>query len=287
MRTPASPRFLPTAIGMQSAELNVVKAAESCSQTNVLGIRESLDDSTANLSRWSCANMAYAMPPHQDSEARDGGESVSDDYDPAQRFKLGIDSLSNLVFGLALGIGSAILTAKLPQSAHDLVIDVSDFAFSFLILILVWVGYRRTVITLPHETRGTLIVNIILLFFVAVEPFLFYVVVASSAIVNVASSVYAVDIGAMLIMLAVLSYLLLSEEEHKHKGRLHVAVMKSVRQNMFTRLVVGAIFLASALPIFWIASPVGYFVRMDLWFASLALIFIMPRILQHSTSMRT
>ena len=65
---------------------------------------------------------------------------------PAPRPTLGMQSISDVVFGLALSIGSVILISKVPQSPTDLGVDVFAFGFNFLIVIIVWTGYRRAMV---------------------------------------------------------------------------------------------------------------------------------------------
>jgi hypothetical protein len=45
---------------------------------------------------------------------------------------------------------------------------------------MIWPGYTRTVAFLPMETEGIFFLNIVLLFAVALEPFLFYAVISQS-----------------------------------------------------------------------------------------------------------
>ncbi|HYA56843.1 MAG TPA: hypothetical protein VEH57_00015, partial [Thermoplasmata archaeon] len=116
-------------------------------------------------------------------------------------FKVGIGSISDVVFGLALSIGSLMLVARTPQTGSSLLSGIYYFGFSFLIVILVWLSFRRIVVVLPYETPATLIVNVALLFCVAIEPFLFYVLVTVSAVGADASVAFAADLGAMMFLL--------------------------------------------------------------------------------------
>ncbi|MGA8905521.1 MAG: hypothetical protein WB661_11010, partial [Candidatus Bathyarchaeia archaeon] len=54
-----------------------------------------------------------------------------------------IETLSDLVFGLALSIGALTLVGKPPSTPADIRSDVLGFGFSFIILISVWVRYTR------------------------------------------------------------------------------------------------------------------------------------------------
>src|SRR5579864_6928371 len=94
---------------------------------------------------------------------------------PSPRIKVRIESLSDLIFGLALSIGSLFLVGKVPQSGQDLVDSVLLFGFGFVIVVMTWLAYSRTMAVLPAEVPFALIVNLALLFVVAIEPYLFYV----------------------------------------------------------------------------------------------------------------
>ena len=72
-----------------------------------------------------------------------------------------IESLSDLVFGLALSIGAISLFANPPSTVAALQSDVLEFGFSFLILITVWTRFSNLMEVLPIETRSTLILNTI------------------------------------------------------------------------------------------------------------------------------
>ena len=84
-----------------------------------------------------------------------------------------IESLSDLIFGLALSIGALTLIGQPPSDFGHLVQSLLFYAFSFLILISVWYGYTRTMSLLHVETSRLVELNILLLFLVSIEPFLF------------------------------------------------------------------------------------------------------------------
>ncbi len=197
------------------------------------------------------------------------------------RVKLRIENLSDLVFGLALSIGSIVLISKLPQTPMELLTGIALFGFSFLIVVWVWSGYTSTMSALPYEIRGTFLLNIMLLFCVAIEPYLFYVETQIRLVyVPFASSVYALDVGAMLFILASQIFLLLGEERKSKVHKLHSAQLRRFRRVMFGQIAAGAIFTASALPSFWIPIPfaVGTSVRFDLWYAAMVVLLVAPRV---------
>jgi len=192
----------------------------------------------------------------------------------APRVRLGIETISDVVFGLSLEIGSIALVAKLPRSGSDLTSKIVEFGFSFVIVFMIWFAYRRAVVTLPHETQRTLIVNVALLFCVAIEPFLFYVLVAGSgAVTGAASIAFALDVGAMMLLLSALYYLLLAEERKATPGRVHPTVLQQIRVSMIGRVVVAFVFFVSALPLFAGSGVLGLTVREDVWVIALGIFF--------------
>ncbi len=191
---------------------------------------------------------------------------------------LGMQSISDVVFGLALSIGSVILISKLPRSPSDLVVDVLEFGFNFLIVIMIWIGYRRAVVTLPHETQATVIVNLALIFTVSIEPFLFWVMVSGGDMLEPASTAYALDVGSMMLLQATLNYLLLQEEKTAPRKGVEPLVLERVRRRMRSGAAVALLFFASALPIFWIPTPPDSTVRIDMWYAAIVLIVLVPRL---------
>lgn len=194
------------------------------------------------------------------------------------RIRLGIETISDVVFGLALEIGAVSLVAKLPQSTTDLVGDIVAFGFSFLVVFLAWVAYRRVVVALPHETEATVVVNVALLFCVSIEPFLFYVlVVGPSQVADPASTAFALDVGVMMLLLAVLHFLLLAEERKAPHRNVRPQTLSHLRDISLGRTVGGLTFLLSALPFFSYGGPLGISLRETLWWIGLVLFQVVQR----------
>ena len=191
------------------------------------------------------------------------------------KIKLRIENLSDLVFGLALSIGSIVLISK-PAANPDRSRNghrVLRFRLSTCCLDLV--HYTTTITALPYEVRGTFLLNIMLLFCVAVEPYLFYVLVEGKvSLIEFASSVYALDVGAMLFILAGLVRILLNEEKKRGSHDLPPDRLKMFRRFVISRVVGGVIFLVSALPLFWTPVPIGQFLRFDIWYAVMVILFV-------------
>jgi len=187
---------------------------------------------------------------------------------PSPRIKVRIESLSDLVFGLALSIGSLFLVNRMPQTGQDLEVYVLLFGFGFLIVVLTWLGYSRAMAVLPQEAPFALFTNLVLLFVVALEPYLFYVLESAQTadLADPASVAYALDLGGLFLLQAALAYLVVKQgkEGLGGKQRVHPVVIARFRRLMKLDVVVGVVFFISALPIFWVSTPIGI-LRFYLW----------------------
>lgn len=201
--------------------------------------------------------------------ADDGGGADA----PSPRIKVRIESLSDLVFGLALSIGSLFLVSRVPQTSQDLEVNVLLFGFSFLIVVLAWLGYTRAMAAISVEAPFVLITNLALLFVVALEPYLFYALesVPTANLTDPASVAYALDLAGLFFLQGTLAYLVVKQDRARLVGRRRVHPDDVA---MFTRLakldvVLGIVFVISALPIFWVNTPLGA-LRFFLWGSCLA-----------------
>jgi uncharacterized membrane protein len=188
-----------------------------------------------------------------------------------------IQSLSDLIFGLALTIGAVQLVGNsLPANNDELLADIGSFAFSFLILISIWNRYTTIMSYLPVDTTGLIRLNILLLFLVALEPYLFNVLTAqslsSSPVGPEISSYYALDIGGMNLILAYFSHILTREG----KNRIAEESIRSFKNGRNAIFLAGLIFVISAIPIFWtISIGEGLLpLRLAMWIASIPLIWL-------------
>jgi uncharacterized membrane protein len=187
-----------------------------------------------------------------------------------------IQGLSDLIFGLALSIGALQLVTNLPTNAGDLTTDIYTFGFSFLILINVWNRYTSTTSVMPVETPLMVRLNMVLLFLVVIEPFLFQVMTVrgfSTAAGVEASLYYGLDIGAMNLMLAYFIHLLTQEEKNLIPRDL-ISHYKAIRSNL---IFGAAIFLASDFPLFTAVDVGGTPLRVILWILVLPVLWL-PRL---------
>ena len=179
---------------------------------------------------------------------------------------------AKFIFGLAVAIGTISLITRLPAKPFGMVIDIAEFGFSFLILISVWLGYWNIMSLLPLEDNTIVILNVALLFLVAIEPYLFYLnitfdLLSHELLLDSASILYALDMAGLVTIIA-----LFTNELTREEGGLipkeALARYKRVRNTLF---VSAGLFLVTILPIFWSVKLWDLPIRFYFWFIPLIL----------------
>ena len=183
-----------------------------------------------------------------------------------------IESLSDIIFGLALAISSIPLISRLPPRPFGILIDLAEFGFSFLILMSVWVGYTNIMSILPVEDTTTLNLNLVLLFFVSAEPYLFYLnitfdLLTHEIFLNLASTLYALDMMGLMLILALFTHQLAKEE----KGLVPKESLRQFKRVGNILYLSAALFAITVLPAFWSLKLYGQPIRFYFWFIPLIL----------------
>lgn len=203
-----------------------------------------------------------------------------------------IESLSDLVFGLALSIGAFALVSSPPTDGAGFYRDVITFGFNFVVLISIWIRYTRIMSALPVETRGTMTLNAILLLTVSLEPFIFNILRSgnaslhpSSSLFEAASSSFGIDVGAMMLIMGVFTLALADEEKRLVPSEM-LGRLRSEAEIWFTS---AGIFLVSAVPVFGriFIAPVslsGLSVREFMWAVAVAVSWVRGRALEKQGS---
>jgi uncharacterized membrane protein len=211
---------------------------------------------------------------------------LSNQYETNPNVKLNIENLSNLVFGLALSIGAiALIGSGISHPSNAVVLsEIEEFAFSFLILIGIWASYSRIITVLPIETSRAFNLNLALLFCVSIEPFLFYNLEANTPTigqVDFASTAFALDLGAMYLLEAGLTSVLL-RRARQGTFKLHPDLVSNFKARFVGQIVGGVLFLISiAIPINFLFLPIISelkYLRFVFWYAAF-LVFVGSRLL--------
>lgn len=184
-----------------------------------------------------------------------------------------IQGLSDLIFGLALSIGSVQLLVYSPKGGYDILTSLVVFGFSFLILINVWLRYTSLTSVVPIETTGMVRLNVLLLFLVAIEPYLFDIMVKSGLSLDPgldASAFYALDIGGMNLVIAYFTHLMTLEE----RKLIPADLVRRYKQSRNAIFLVALIFVLSSIPSLGSTSLLGTSLRVILWIATVPLIWV-------------
>ncbi len=181
--------------------------------------------------------------------------------------RLRIQALSDLIFGLALSIGALTLLTQKPATVIDLAISLLGFGWAFIILALVWVRYTKIMSVLPVETGKIVGANVLLLFLVSIEPYLYNLIGISVASLpgrldsGITTALYAADMGSIFLIIAYFTHQLTVEEKKLVPSKL----LASYRLQRNATAATATIFLVSALPIFWTLALFGFQLRFILW----------------------
>jgi uncharacterized membrane protein len=192
-------------------------------------------------------------------------EEVSGDSETAgrRRPRPRIESLADLIFGLSLAIDSIALLPTAATTTDQMNSRILIFAFAFLFLITAWLIYTTYTSVLPVDTAGATVLNVILLLFVALIPYLLNNVVIgdSPAIKEYSSALFTVDLSGILVILAAMAHVIGREEK-----RLVAPELANLFRNGRNRMSVLAVLMAiSIAPLFWEVSILGIPARIYLW----------------------
>ncbi|MGD1060782.1 MAG: hypothetical protein ABR879_04930 [Methanomassiliicoccales archaeon] len=174
-----------------------------------------------------------------------------------------IEGLVDLIFGLALSIGALILINTVPKDSEEILQDLLAFTYGFIILVFIWEEVTKEMILFKVETTGMLRVTYILLFLVALEPYLFNLVTQHTVASNVdeiASMLYAADLASLMVVLAFFAQKIIGGA-----GNNSPHVRKMYRQKRQVFVFQASVFIVSMLPVFWEFGISGTKLRFILW----------------------
>jgi uncharacterized membrane protein len=176
-----------------------------------------------------------------------------------------IEKLTTAVFGFALAVGALSLTKANPETTIDVVGGLVLFILSFIILVVIWWGTIDIMSKIDKGKPETIFLNIVLLFFVAIEPYLLNIL--NTQLFPLSSALYAIDMAFLMLLLAALRQILIKEK----KATLTVQQLRHLAISRNFQFVYAGLFFLSILPPFLEWTLAGMSVRVLIWFVTLAI----------------
>jgi uncharacterized membrane protein len=170
------------------------------------------------------------------------------------------------VFAFALAVGALSLTAANPETTADIIGGLVLFSLSFIILVVIWWGTSDIMSKIDQSKPITIFLNIVLLFFVAIEPYLLNILNASIQLFPLSSTLYGIDMAFLMGVSAALCHILIKE----NKATLTAQQLRHFRIRRMNQFVCAGLFFISILPPFLEWTLGGMSVRVLIWFATLA-----------------
>jgi len=193
------------------------------------------------------------------------------------RVRLAPDSFSDIIFGLALSIGSLILVQHQVPNWQSFVSNILLFGFSFAAIAMVWLSFSSTIRYLSTQTPSVILLNLLLFFCVVLEPYLFYTLMNSNGqLLIVTSDVFALDMGFMFFVLGTLSLIVAKRARRSHPNY-HSNDLEVLQQMIYPRYILAALFLLSVDPFLWVSTPFASpfdHLRFVLWTSSMAVFVV-------------
>jgi uncharacterized membrane protein len=182
-----------------------------------------------------------------------------------------IETLADLVFGLSLSVGAIGLIASSPTTQAEINSHIFAFGFTFLVLITAWIIYTTYMSVLPADTRAVTFLNVGLLLLVALVPYLLNSVelanpalnpTEASAIGAYASSLFALDLTGIMVILAAFAHVISREERNLVAPEL-ARLFRNGRNRM---AILSAVTIVSIAPQFWEWTLFGVPARLYIWY---------------------
>ncbi len=184
-----------------------------------------------------------------------------------------------MIFGLALSIGALTLIEHELANFQALLLSLGFYAFTFIVLISIWGIHTSILSVLPAQTPRLISLNIFLLFFVSIEPFLFNELLRYNNMFYEVSIVYGFDLAGMFLILALFNHFV-------SRGEGKLVPESSLRRFKLARnmeLVMVALCAVSVSPVFSASFPLTLgsvtwqvSARSIMWFSALPFGYSQP-----------
>ena len=166
-------------------------------------------------------------------------------------------SITTEVFALTLGLGAFSLAIIPRTSILEVAQAVGVFGIAFFYIAIIWIINSRFFENYPLYDNAFIALNFVVLFLVAVSPFLMQGFSLSSDFADPMSILYALDIMGVFAILGVLHHRYIMQ----NKEHLEAEKMREAKMDRNMQFIIALWFLASAvIPlqyrfIFWMLLP--------------------------------
>ncbi len=152
-------------------------------------------------------------------------------------------SITTEVFALTLGLGAFSLSIVPRTSMVEVGQAVGAFAIAFFYIAVIWIVHSRFFENYPLYDDAFLALNFVILFLVAISPFLMHGFSASPDFADPMSILYALDIMGIFAVLGVLHQRYI----WKNEDRLKAEETREVKMDRNMQFIISAWFLISAV----------------------------------------
>lgn len=193
--------------------------------------------------------------------------------------KYRIEGLSDIVFGLALSIGSLAMINQNIDDTGDVAAGIFWFVFGFIVLVNVWISYTKSMEMRNVETKLDFGLNIFLLLLVSIEPYLLYILGKDDPnTLEFASTAYAIDIGLIMLVLGLFYHKGIDNgNKPKQEG-------ESVKELRDRNIFIASMFLISGIPFFYDIDVFGMRARYFIWILALLPGFLLHFLYRRSSA---
>jgi uncharacterized membrane protein len=173
--------------------------------------------------------------------------------DRLEKFK----SITTEVFALTLGLGAFSLSIISRTSILEVAQAVGVFGIAFFYIAIIWVINFRFFEKYPLYDNTFLALNFVILFMVAISPFLMQGFSLSSDFGDKMSILYALDIMGIFAILGVLHhrYLLQNKEHLKEEKTREVKIDRNMQFIIALWFLISAVIPLQYRFIFWMLLP--------------------------------
>jgi uncharacterized membrane protein len=170
--------------------------------------------------------------------------------DRVEKFK----SITTEVFALTLGLGAFSLAIVPRTSMIEVARAIGLFAIAFAYIVIIWIVDSRFFENYRLYDNAFLALNFLILFLVAISPFLMQTFSMSSDFADPMSILYALDVMGIFALLGILHQRYLQQNSNHLKGE----ETREVKMDRNMQFIISAWFLLSVLMplqyrfVFWV-----------------------------------